>query len=676
MKEPETFCQMETAFNGNDKKFLKLFNEFPIGFLFYGPDGSWLKANQASLELLRVHQAEILQKFNLFETPLVPKNLHSKIRNGDTVKYELLLDPEIIKAEVPPEKDSELLLSITLSSFNEPGGSNEGYFLTLENITYIKFAEEQIKKILEQWEQTFDSIPDMVAIIDKEHRLIRVNKAIIDKLNIGEQAIIGKKCHEIFHRLNIPITQCPIAKTFSDKKFHTDEYYEPVMGIYLEVTTSPIFDIHGNVASCVHIMKDISERKHAQRTMHEAYGRLEEKVQLRTEELKNSLYRLEEANIKFREREQLKSKFISSMSHELRTPLNGILGFTELLKSTYYGPLNERQMEYVKQIENCGKHQLSLVNNLLEIHKIDAGEMKLSLQKVYLNDCIEQTLAMTASQMQQKFLILETTLDPEIRSVIADISKLREIVLNLLSNAMKFTPKNGLIRVSTKLKNEVVYVSISDTGIGIEAENLEKIFSEFFQADHIRDEALGGTGIGLAITKRLVELHGGSIWVESEPGCGSTFIFTLPIHIPSISSLTSLEQKPAFAIEKIEIPTSKILIADDDPVNRTLIGEWLLAQGHHVLFATNGREAVDIVYLQKPDVVFMDLKMPHMSGTDAVARLRNNPEYSKIPIIAVTALTGDEIITECYTAGFSDVLLKPFDFERIKRVLEKVLKKA
>jgi signal transduction histidine kinase len=216
------------------------------------------------------------------------------------------------------------------------------------------------------------------------------------------------------------------------------------------------------------------------------------------------------------------------MSHELRTPLNAIIGFSEVLSERMFGEINEKQAEYLADILESGRHLLSLINDILDLSKIEAGRMELELSEFDLPSTIENTLILVRERAQRRGITLGRTIDERIGSIRADERKVKQVLLNLLSNAVKFTPEGGKIDVRTALRDGVAEVSVTDTGIGISPEDQEAVFEEFRQVG-TASKKVEGTGLGLAISKKFIELHGGKIWVTSQVGAGSTFAFTLPL---------------------------------------------------------------------------------------------------------------------------------------------------
>ncbi len=252
-----------------------------------------------------------------------------------------------------------------------------------------------------------------------------------------------------------------------------------------------------------------------------------------SEALKPSPSGREQVKLHFQNSDRYKSSFLSTLSHELRTPLNAILGFAELLKGQHYGPMNDKQLGYVEHIEESGKYLLALVNDLLDIAKIDAGQMEPLLEPFSFDTVIHSVTSMMNTHFSVKRLSLEVVVADDLKQPLLGDEKLcRQVLFNLLTNAVKFTPEGGKVAVRAVVENGLVRVSVSDTGIGIPLDQQKKIFSENYRVDHEDGRQYEGTGIGLQLIRRLVELMGGEIWVESEPSKGSTFYFTIALRRP------------------------------------------------------------------------------------------------------------------------------------------------
>jgi signal transduction histidine kinase len=263
-----------------------------------------------------------------------------------------------------------------------------------------------------------------------------------------------------------------------------------------------------------------------------SYAGLEKKVEDRTRDLNVALAQLEEKGREVEAVSRHKSEFLANMSHELRTPLNAIIGFSEVLREKMFGELNEAQMEYVGDVLEAGKHLLSLINDILDLSKIEAGRMELELGDVSVPHALNSGLTMNGERANRNGITLNLTVGPKVGVIRADERKVRQVIFNLLSNAVKFTPPGGRVDVSASVADGMVEVAVADTGPGIAPEDQERIFEEFQQARGFSPGSREGTGLGLTLSRQFIELHGGRLWVESEPGTGSTFRFTLPLEQP------------------------------------------------------------------------------------------------------------------------------------------------
>jgi len=409
------------------------------------------------------------------------------------------------------------------------------------------------------------------------------------------------------------------------------------------------------------------------RLYNEAKGHAEElerRVEERTREL-------QEANLQLEAASRHKSEFLASMSHELRTPLNAILGFSELLAQQTYGPLTEKQARYVDNVHTSGQHLLALINDLLDLSKVEAGKLELRPQAFHLREALEAALHIFRPQAEAKQQALRLEVAYELSAITADPLRVRQILYNLLSNAVKFTPAGGAITVTAKMvsssefgvsssqpetrnpkpetasASEFVEIAVADTGIGIKPDDLPKLFQLFTQLEQTLTKSAQGTGLGLALTKHLVELHGGTIWAESAgEGRGSTFTIWLP--------------------QAGSGRTPRLLLVDDDEALLATIWEALEAAGYQVVAVGDGASALAQVAAHRPDLLILDLRLPSVDGWAVLRELRANLETRAFPILAITGIDvdrGGEVIT----AGADEFLTKPFSLTVLESAVQRLL---
>ena len=365
---------------------------------------------------------------------------------------------------------------------------------------------------------------------------------------------------------------------------------------------------------------------------------------------------LADANAALRQASQHKSEFLARMSHELRTPLNAVIGFSDLLLERAVGDLTAKQEEYLIDIRNSGAHLLTLINDILDLSKIEAGRMELHFSEADLAEVVETALTTLRPLIEQKRLDVSAALDPAATAVRADKVRLKQILFNLLSNAAKFTPEGGKIRVEARRINDDVELTVVDTGPGIAPEDQPKLFREFTQLEASQQNNQPGTGLGLALVKRLVELHDGRVWVESEIGKGSRFILRLPIGA-----------RPA--------PTANgsgtILVVEDDPALRKLFTRFLSEAGYHTEETGDAAGVVDKAKAITPSVICLDIRLPGVEDWEVMRRLKEDPATASIPIVVTTVM--DDAQT-AFALGALAFLVKPVGRKDLLEAVSKALR--
>jgi signal transduction histidine kinase/ActR/RegA family two-component response regulator len=355
---------------------------------------------------------------------------------------------------------------------------------------------------------------------------------------------------------------------------------------------------------------------------------------------------------------QHKSDFLASMSHELRTPLNAIIGFSEVLLEQMFGELNERQDEYLHDILNSGKHLLELLNEILDLSKVEAGRMELELTVFSLREVFEHAIALVRERAAQHNIAVTLEMDPSLDLIETDELRFKQVMLNLLSNAVKFTPNGGRVAVRAVRTGQRLAVAVTDNGIGIRPEDRERIFESFQQGQRSpsREE---GTGLGLTLCRRIVTLMGGTMSLESEVGVGSTFGFTVPLQGARVSVAPGLydDRDPV------------VVVIDDDRASLELMSAYLAGHGVRVVRAHNGKEGLDAVHRLKPVATVLDILLPGMDGWRVLEELRADPKTQRLPVIIASIV--DER-SRGLAAGAGDYLVKPVGREELLGALRRM----
>lgn len=404
------------------------------------------------------------------------------------------------------------------------------------------------------------------------------------------------------------------------------------------------------------------------------------------EEAREAKARAEDAN-------EAKSAFLSTVSHELRTPLTSVLGFAKIIRKRLVDkvfpavqsddPKLKRTMDQIGEnldvVVSEGERLTSLINDVLDLAKIESGRMEWNMKPTFIQDVIGRAVSATSSLFDQKKLSLKKNIPETLPLINGDVDKLIQVVINLLSNAVKFTDKGGVSIEAYQDKNQVI-VEVQDTGVGIAEEDRHKVFERFRQAGDTLTDKPKGTGLGLPICREIIEHHGGIIWMKSEPGQGSTFFFSLPIigeagdqPIQLERILKSLKKQIKHSSGKSSSEAPTILVVDDDTPIRSLLRQELSDAGYQVEEAANGKAALDMVRINKPDLIILDVMMPEINGFDVAAVLKNDPATMDIPIIILSIVQDKE---RGFKIGVDRYLTKPIDTEKLFHEVDELLEQG
>ncbi|WP_139558897.1 ATP-binding response regulator [Methylotetracoccus oryzae] len=392
--------------------------------------------------------------------------------------------------------------------------------------------------------------------------------------------------------------------------------------------------------------------------------------QRRAEALRRANERLMTDNAALAEADRMKDEFLATMSHELRTPLTGVLSLAEALQEEAYGPLNMEQQEKLGIIESSGRHLLRLINDILDLAKIRSGTADVVREDFLLREAYRPALATIQRLALERGLDITVPEDAQIW-VHGDPLRLKQILLNLLGNAIKFTPGGG--RIGLEVRQEAgareVQCTVWDTGVGIATEDLAKLFQPFVQLDSRLARCHGGAGLGLCLAQRLAELQGGRITVSSRPGVGSRFTVHLPLARVTVAEPG--ERLPEPAANPAPPGRGKVLLVDDDEINRDIYREYLELKGFAPVLAEDGQQALALALTERPDVIVMDVQMPVMDGLEATRRLRaaDDPRLAETPVIALSALAMPGDRQRCIEAGCDVYLSKPVRLDELVRTL-------
>lgn len=611
----------------------------PSGMMSRTADGTVLWMNEA-MEKMTGYTLEEM-KGKRFGKTLIGKDTDMSVFESalKAVQESRSYSCEIL---IYPKNHEPIWVAMSNSPLLNDAGDVERQVTTMMDITESKKAEAELKML------------SLVASNTTSGVVINNAAGEIEWVNTAFEKITGYDINDVRNQhlgdvLQGELTDVSIiqkGRELSENKqsFEVDllVYRKDGRPMWLTVINSVILNKAGEVDKYIEVIIDISSKK---------------KIELELIAAKEEALALSRA----------KDMFISVMSHEIRTPLNAVIGMSHLLLD---GPKLESQKENLEVLKFSSDNLLTLINDVLDFTKIETGNVELEQFEMHLRDMIQHITASLQYKTKEKNIYLQAQIDPHVPDiVIGDSTRLSQILLNIASNAVKFTTEGGVkigLEVIDQTRKKVrIRFSVTDTGIGIPGDKLNTIFESFKQADTSTTRKFGGTGLGLAISKRLIELHDSHINVDSVPGKGSTFWFTITFNKTENTKSNNSNVEAALNIS--------LLVVDDNQINRLLINKILTKWGAQIDFAENGVQAVSKIESQKYDVVLMDIHMPEMGGLEATQIIRNKPEpyFKNLPIIALTASMLTSQMGDIGNAGMNDYILKPFEpkilFEKLSK---------
>jgi signal transduction histidine kinase len=426
-------------------------------------------------------------------------------------------------------------------------------------------------------------------------------------------------------------------------------------------------------------LRDAGERRarrFAEQRFREREAQVREELELRVRERTAELASTNEALLAARDAAEqasrAKSRFLANMSHELRTPLNAIIGLSELLEQEIPGPLQNKQKEYVEQVASSGRHLLTLVNDILDLSKVEAGYLRLARNWLHPETVFESVLGAARSLANKRGLQLVVEPGQGLPRFLVDPARMKQVLFNLLSNAIKFTEPGGTVSLRSRPDGGAVVIEVQDTGIGIAEQDMAKLFREFEQIDAQHGPKPEGTGLGLALSKVLVEAHGGEIKVASKLGVGSTFTVRIPVGEASAAHAPQPHVLRPQALERVsgKRRRASILIVEDNANNLTLARDLLEHRGHDTLAARDVHEALVHLAEVTPDVALVDIQIAGGGGHAILEAMRAVPRLATIPVIAVTALAMDGDRERIVESGFDGYISKPIDTRSFVATIE------
>ncbi len=651
--------QAEEILRDSEAQNRLLFEESPDTIALFDQRGKIIRINRASEELTGLPRAELLSH-RLDELKLVTPQV---VREMNTA---------FLQAQTSPTNYAALEFCIHRPDGNQRevesriyalklGGKNLA-LVTSRDITARKQAEEISRESELQNRLLFEESPVPIALYDTQNRLVRANHAFSELTQYPLEALLGRHSTDI--GLISPETEARLSSVVHEK-IRQNTATQP-SGLLIPVQY-PLIRADGEI-------REVESRTFLTQIGGQRYG-LVTTYDITLQ--KKSSEALQLANAEMERAIRLKDDFLATMSHELRTPLNGILGLAEILIDGHRGPLNDYQLKYVNSIFSSGRHLLSLINDVLDLSKLEAGKFEIHPEMVLVNEICQASLMFVKEQAVKKDLQINLEMDPRAPTLQADMRRLKQVLVNLLGNAVKFTPAGGKVTliVRARPEQEMLDFQVIDTGIGITPADQKRLFAPFVQIDSSLSRQYEGTGLGLALVKRMVDLHRGTVSVTSAPGQGSCFTVSLPWH-PANAPAHPETPRPEAPFVSPTLPQGTLLLVEDNEVNILTIVEYFERLKYTVIVAHNGMEALEKARERIPTVILMDIQLPDMNGLEAIRHLRADSRFASTPIIALTAMAMSGDRERALAAGANDYVSKPASLKELSQKIIELLRQV